>query len=175
MDQKSRPSNFRIKVIPFVFTIAIFPFLLSIPTGSANGSDQSANINPFIKKYISHNATGIGKSKQLVFATNKDRSSALVTIHSLEKKDGAWQLAFPPFAGSIGEKGFAAIDEKREGDGKSPSGISLWGWLSAIILRLGPKCLTDRPQTMTTGWMMSIRKITTSGSRVNPRQRLGKG
>ena len=123
MDQKSRPNNFRIKAITFVFTIAISPFLLSFPTGSANGRDQSANLNPFIKKYISHNVTGIGESKQLIFATNKDRSSVLVTIHSLEKKYGAWQVVFPPFAGSIGEKGFAAIDEKREGDGKSPSGI----------------------------------------------------
>lgn len=123
MAKKSKPNNFRIKAIPFVLTIAITPFLLSNPTGSSSGSDQPANINPFINKYISHNVTGIGESKQVVFATIKDRSSVLVTIHTLEKKDGAWQLVFPPFAGSIGEKGFAAIDQKREGDGKSPTGI----------------------------------------------------
>jgi L,D-peptidoglycan transpeptidase YkuD (ErfK/YbiS/YcfS/YnhG family) len=41
----------------------------------------------------------------------------------VERNNGIWHLVLPAFAGSIGEMGFAAIDNKREGDGKSPSGV----------------------------------------------------
>ena len=123
MDKKSRSNNFRVEAITVVFTMVIFPILVLFPTVSVKGSEQSANLSPFIKKYIAQNAAPIGESRQLVFATNRDDSSALVTIHILEKNNGVWHFVFPGFAGSIGEKGFAAIDKKREGDGKSPSGI----------------------------------------------------
>jgi L,D-peptidoglycan transpeptidase YkuD (ErfK/YbiS/YcfS/YnhG family) len=80
-------------------------------------------MNRFTKKFISRHTTQIGGSEQIIFATNKDPSSFLVTIHAVERTDGVWHLVFPKFTGSIGEMGFAAVDEKREGDGKSPSGI----------------------------------------------------
>jgi L,D-peptidoglycan transpeptidase YkuD (ErfK/YbiS/YcfS/YnhG family) len=123
MDKKLKPSRFRVVAIIFVFIMAIFLILFSSAISSAKESDLSTNINPFIKKFIARHTTQIGKSEQLIFATNRDASSFRVTIHTLERSKGVWQLVLSPFAGSIGEKGFAAIDKKREGDGKSPSGI----------------------------------------------------
>jgi len=146
MDKKSRPNLFRGEAITFVFTMAIFPILVSFLTGSVKGSEQPANLSPFIKKYIAQNATPIGESRQLVFATNRDDSSALVTIHVLEKNKGVWQLVFPAFAGSIGEKGFAALAKKREGDGKSPSGIFLLG----IAFGYDPSVATKMPYRQAT-------------------------
>jgi L,D-peptidoglycan transpeptidase YkuD (ErfK/YbiS/YcfS/YnhG family) len=147
MDKKSRSNNFRVEAITFVFTMAIFPILVSFPTGIVKGSEQSVNLSLFIKKYIAQNATPIGESKQLVFATNRDDSSALVTIHVLEKNNGVWHLVFPAFAGSIGEKGFAAIDKKREGDGKSPSGIfplgTAFGYDPSVATKMPYREATD--------------------------------
>ena len=147
MDKKSRPNNFAIKAITFLFTMAIFLILVSFSTGSVKGSDQSANPTPFIKKCISRNVTGIGGSEQLVFVTNKDRSSILVTIHALEKNNGVWQLVFPAFAASIGKKGFAAIGKKREGDGKSPSGIFplglAFGYYPSVATKMHYRQATD--------------------------------
>ena len=34
-----------------------------------------------------------------------------------------WKMAFEPFNAVIGKNGFATAGEKREGDGKTPSGI----------------------------------------------------
>ena len=123
MGKKLRTSRFKVKAIPFIFMMATFPILFSCATSSAQGSDQPASLSRFIKEFIAHHTAQIGESQQLIFATNSDASSVLVTLQALERNNGFWRLVFPTFAGSIGEMGFASVDDKREGDGKSPSGI----------------------------------------------------
>ena len=123
MGKKLRTGRFKVSAIPFMFTMAIFPILFSCATNSAKGSDQLASISGFVKEFIAHHAAQIGESQQLIFATNRDGSSVLVTLQVLERNDRVWRLVFPTFTGSIGEMGFAPVDDKREGDGKSPSGI----------------------------------------------------
>ena len=123
MGKKLRTSRFKVKAIPFISMMAIFPILFSCAINSAKGSDQPASISRFIKEFIAHHAAQIGESQQLIFATNNDASSVLVILQVLERNDRVWRLVFPTFTGSIGEMGFAAVDDKREGDGKSPSGI----------------------------------------------------
>ena len=103
--------------------MVLCPSLFSLASNNIEESAQPANTSPFLEEFIAHHATQIRESGQLIFAINTDSSSFHVTIHTLEKKSGAWHLVFPAFDGSIGEKGFAAIGEKREGDGKTPSGI----------------------------------------------------
>jgi L,D-peptidoglycan transpeptidase YkuD (ErfK/YbiS/YcfS/YnhG family) len=60
---------------------------------------------------------------QLIFVTNQEASSFAVAIDVLERKGGHWRFVFPRFNGTIGEKGFASLDKKKEGDGRSPTGI----------------------------------------------------
>ena len=146
MDKKLKPSRFKVKAITFILIMAIFLILVSCPTYSVKGSGPSAKITPFIKKFIAHHATQIWESEQLIFATNRDSSSVLVTIHALERNNGVWHLVFPTFTGSIGEKGFAAIDNKREGDGKSPSGIFPLG----IAFGYDPSVVTKMPYRQAT-------------------------
>jgi D-alanyl-D-alanine dipeptidase len=121
--KKLRPIRFKGKAIPFLFIVAILPVLFSCATYSLKESGQPTKINRFSNKFIAHHTEQIGESEQLIFATNRDSSSFLVTIHAVEKSNGFWHLVFPGFIGSIGEMGFAAIDDKREGDGKSPTGV----------------------------------------------------
>jgi L,D-peptidoglycan transpeptidase YkuD (ErfK/YbiS/YcfS/YnhG family) len=45
------------------------------------------------------------------------------TLYAMEKREDNWQMALEPINTVIGEKGFAPPGEKREGDGKTPSGI----------------------------------------------------
>jgi L,D-peptidoglycan transpeptidase YkuD (ErfK/YbiS/YcfS/YnhG family) len=44
-------------------------------------------------------------------------------IYALEKQDGKWNLKLEPIPAVIGKNGFAKLGEKREGDGRTPSGI----------------------------------------------------
>ncbi|PKN77346.1 MAG: hypothetical protein CVU52_00920 [Deltaproteobacteria bacterium HGW-Deltaproteobacteria-10] len=65
----------------------------------------------------------IEKSSQLLLVTNNSPSSVDVKIHALEKQGGKWKIVRESFNGVIGKNGFAGPGEKREGDGKTPSGI----------------------------------------------------
>jgi L,D-peptidoglycan transpeptidase YkuD (ErfK/YbiS/YcfS/YnhG family) len=146
IDKKLKPSRFKGKAMILLFIMAIFPILFSCATYSLKASGQSASINPLIKKFIAHHPNQLGESEQLIFATNRDSSSVLVTIHALERNNGVWHLVFPTSTGSIGEMGFAAIDKKREGDGKSPSGIFPLG----IAFGYDPSVVTKMPYRQAT-------------------------
>jgi L,D-peptidoglycan transpeptidase YkuD (ErfK/YbiS/YcfS/YnhG family) len=137
MDKKMRPSRFKAKAIPFIsfFIISILAVLFSCaPPGL------------FIKKFIEHHSSQIGESQQLIFATNRDSTSSIVAIHAVERNNGGWRLVFPAFKGSVGEKGFAAMGDKREGDGKSPSGVFPLG----IAFGYEPSVATKMPYRQAT-------------------------
>jgi L,D-peptidoglycan transpeptidase YkuD (ErfK/YbiS/YcfS/YnhG family) len=141
-----KPSRFTVGPIPVVFIMAIFLILFSCAAYRAEESVPSARINRFVKKFMARHTTQIGESEQLIFVTNRDSSSFVVTIHALEKENGIWRLVFPTFKGSIGERGFAAVDEKREGDGKSPTGIFPFG----IAFGYDPSVETKMPYRQVT-------------------------
>jgi L,D-peptidoglycan transpeptidase YkuD (ErfK/YbiS/YcfS/YnhG family) len=146
MDKKVEPSRYKIRAIPFILIITIFPILFACTTYGIRESVPSVKINRFIKKFIAHHAAQIGESEQLIFATNRDSSSSLVTIHVVERNNGVWQLIFPRFDGSVGEMGFAAMGNKREGDGKSPSGVFPLG----IAFGYDPSVATKMPYRQAT-------------------------
>ena len=107
-----KPSCFKGRATLFIFIVAILPIFISCTI-----------YGRFAKRFIAHHTAQIRESEQLIFATNRDPSSSVVTIQTVERDNGVWQMVLPGFAGSIGEKGFAPIGDKREGDGKSPSGV----------------------------------------------------
>ena len=61
-------------------------------------------------------------ARQLVVVTAADYSTAHVTVRTYRHRDGGWRLAFGPWSGYIGGRGFAPPGEKREGDLQTPSG-----------------------------------------------------
>jgi L,D-peptidoglycan transpeptidase YkuD (ErfK/YbiS/YcfS/YnhG family) len=122
----------------FLFIMTTVPLSILF-TNNLKGNEPPPTVSLFIKKFISQGATQIGRSRQLIFATNTDASSFLVTIHVLEKNDAIWTLAFPVFIGTIGEKGFASIHKKKEGDRKSPTGIFPLGTAFGYSLSVATK------------------------------------
>ncbi len=44
-------------------------------------------------------------------------------VYALEKSDFTWRQAMAPMDAVIGRNGFARVGEKREGDGRTPSGL----------------------------------------------------
>ncbi|MCK3682720.1 L,D-transpeptidase family protein [Maribellus sp. YY47] len=66
---------------------------------------------------------------QLLVVIAEQSGNAQVNLFALEKADEKWEIKSGPFAAGIGRNGFAAMGEKMEGDGKSPSGIFYLGHL----------------------------------------------
>jgi L,D-peptidoglycan transpeptidase YkuD (ErfK/YbiS/YcfS/YnhG family) len=63
------------------------------------------------------------ESTQALLVINDNPLSVTAKIYILEKFGAQWIPAFDPINAVIGKKGFAPSDEKREGDGRTPSGI----------------------------------------------------
>lgn len=62
-------------------------------------------------------------STQALLVTADHPGNFRATMYALEKRDAAWQNAFPPLPALVGSKGFAPPGEKREGDRRTPSGV----------------------------------------------------
>ena len=123
MDKRLKPNRYHARPILFTIIITISSIFFSCAPYSVKASGPPDKMSRFTKKFIAHHGAQIGESEQLIFATNRDASLSFVTIQAVERNEGVWQIVFPKFSGSIGEMGFAAIDDKREGDNKSPSGV----------------------------------------------------
>ncbi len=62
-------------------------------------------------------------SQILLVANDSFSSFAPGKIYALEKSYFSWRQAMPPFDAVVGRNGFAPPGEKKEGDGRTPSGV----------------------------------------------------
>ncbi len=63
------------------------------------------------------------KSRQVIVAFGRQNGSKSVQVFGLQKTPSGWEMELGPFPGTVGRNGFAKVGEKREGDGKTPSGL----------------------------------------------------
>ena len=147
MGKRSNLGNFQGRTFIFLFVMTVYLFSLPFATNKVEGNEASTSISPFIQEFITQNAARIGKSRQLIFATNRDASSFLIEIHVLERKKGTWRLVFPSFIGTIGEKGYAPLNKKKEGDGRSPTGIyslgTAFGYSPSVATKMAYRQTTE--------------------------------
>jgi L,D-peptidoglycan transpeptidase YkuD (ErfK/YbiS/YcfS/YnhG family) len=77
-----------------------------------------------MKTFLAAYENKINKSNQILLVIdNSSLFSNERKVYALEKKGDDWKMAFEPFNAVIGKNGFAPTGKKREGDGKTPSGI----------------------------------------------------
>lgn len=78
--------------------------------------------------------------KQLLVAVAEARDSTTASVYTLEHSPSGWQLLSGPLPAMIGRNGFAPFGEKREGDGRVPTGLfpleSAFGYGPSIDSRM---------------------------------------
>jgi L,D-peptidoglycan transpeptidase YkuD (ErfK/YbiS/YcfS/YnhG family) len=62
-------------------------------------------------------------SSQAVLVVGDNRQGKGVIVYLFEKNEGTWRVLPKEFPAIIGKNGFAPIGEKKEGDGKTPTGM----------------------------------------------------
>ncbi|MEN6318046.1 MAG: L,D-transpeptidase family protein [Syntrophaceae bacterium] len=112
--------------IPVFLTICASLFLASVCASVSDVPDKSSKRNAQLLQRIdfpgSHEKL-IGESSQVLIVRNVNPGLVDVQVIALEKRNGRWESPFAPIEGVIGKNGFAPSGEKREGDGRTPSGI----------------------------------------------------
>ena len=94
--------------------------LLSLAACVFPSSASKFDINSFTAVHESK----IGKSTQILLVIDSGfLFFTKIKVYALEKKGNDWKMALEPFNAVIGRNGFAQAGQKREGDGKTPSGI----------------------------------------------------
>ena len=89
---------------------------------------QGCVFAPFATKFDTENFLAtqknkIGKSSQIILARDDSFFCfTKTTLYLMEKQKDDWEMAFEPIKATIGTNGFAPEGEKREGDGRTPSG-----------------------------------------------------
>jgi L,D-peptidoglycan transpeptidase YkuD (ErfK/YbiS/YcfS/YnhG family) len=105
-------------------TIGLYPFfivsLLLFSCCFANPQMTENELKALLAPYESK----IGQSTQIILVrVSKGPSSSGYFVYAVAKKQGQWEWVSGPMEATIGRNGFALPEEKREGDGKTPSGI----------------------------------------------------
>jgi L,D-peptidoglycan transpeptidase YkuD (ErfK/YbiS/YcfS/YnhG family) len=69
-----------------------------------------------VRIHNTHNAT------QVITVTAGSYGSTRANVRAYAKRNGKWHLVYGPYKACIGYNGFAPPGDKREGDGRTPSG-----------------------------------------------------
>ncbi len=95
---------------------------------------------------------------QLLVVYNEKPESFTTVFVALEKKDNKWVVKQSPIEAGIGKNGFAFPDEKREGDGKSPTGIFKIGKLFSYEKQLNT-LLENQQTTKDDKWIDDVNSV----------------
>ncbi len=84
----------------------------------------STLIKPDANGFLDKHKNKIGKSSQILLVRDEGfLFFTLAKLYTFEKQGDIWQQAFEPMDAAIGRNDFALDQQKREGDGKTPSGV----------------------------------------------------
>jgi L,D-peptidoglycan transpeptidase YkuD (ErfK/YbiS/YcfS/YnhG family) len=66
--------------------------------------------------------SGIGSASQVVAVTAESYGTSVATLTAYQRGASGWTQVFGPWTANVGRNGVAPAGEKREGDGRTPSG-----------------------------------------------------
>lgn len=100
---------------------SIFPLLILLSLSACTFVPTITR--PIPEEHLASLERQTSESAQVLLVTNDNPLSVTAEVYVFEKIGAKWIPAFDPVNAVIGKKGFAPPDEKREGDGRTPSGI----------------------------------------------------
>ena len=112
------------------------------PAAAENLQQQAAAEQEQAAAELKHAATvaaalqgGSFPAQQLLAVIAEGKETSLARLYLLERVAGGWALKGGPLSATVGRHGFAAPGAKREGDGRTPSGLypleSVFGYAAA--------------------------------------------
>jgi len=134
--------------IPLLIFASLFASLFFAPLSAANSTaSSSASLREILPIDLGGSLeNSIGASSQLLLVRSTNATAIDARISAWERTNGHWQHPFASMDGVIGRKGFAPQGEKREGDGRTPTGIFPLG----TVFGYGPSFPTRMPYRQAT-------------------------
>lgn len=115
-------------------------FLLVALVLASSVSRSAARMPERIPALLARLDTRLEDRRQVLYVDPDVRVPTRATVYPLERKRTSWSLTFGPFPANLGRNGMAPAWEKREGDGRTPTGIyplrQAFGYPAAVRTRL---------------------------------------
>ena len=122
--------------------LLLFPVVLLLCAACAAQHRTSASIEKVTREKLeTAGQVLLVKENRFLFWTSP-------SVYAMEKQNGVWTEVFDPMPAVIGRNGFARLPEKREGDGRTPSGLyrlgTAFGYAESVETRMPYRqALTD--------------------------------
>lgn len=113
----------------YLLYILLFQYLITCQFNEPANGQVTGNPAKKALKIVKKNAVLLDSISQLVVVFNETPGQNSAVLVAMEKDNRNWRVIFKPMPVGIGRKGFAAPNEKREGDNQSPSGFFRLGQL----------------------------------------------
>jgi L,D-peptidoglycan transpeptidase YkuD (ErfK/YbiS/YcfS/YnhG family) len=132
-------------------TPILLALLTLLFTSFLHGCHLTRSAGPISGATLKEWKTGLDRianhSHQLLLVLNQDPPATEAMVYAFEKTSAQWDLAFSPVRAVIGRKGFAALEMKQEGDGKTPSGVfrlgTAFGYAGSVQTRMPYRQVTE--------------------------------
>ena len=81
----------------------------------------------------------VGAALQAIVVTAPRYAATTATLTAYERGPGGWRTVFGPWSANVGTRGVAPPGEKREGDGRTPSGVYGFDFFFGVVADPGVK------------------------------------
>lgn len=78
---------------------------------------------PSASSLLVSRVAGIGSAQQVITVATDGYGTSYATLTAFERAGTGWRQVFGPWSAFVGRNGVAPSGEKREGDGRTPSGV----------------------------------------------------
>jgi L,D-peptidoglycan transpeptidase YkuD (ErfK/YbiS/YcfS/YnhG family) len=95
----------------------------TVPSASATTTTATPPASPGRAALPDPRLAQAGSAGQAVLVTAPTYGSTTATLTAYERTEQGWRRALGPWPAHVGTRGIAPPDEKREGDGRTPSGV----------------------------------------------------
>jgi L,D-peptidoglycan transpeptidase YkuD (ErfK/YbiS/YcfS/YnhG family) len=82
---------------------------------------------------------GVGSAEQVISVIAEDYGQSTATLTAYERDGAGWKQVFGPWPAYVGSRGFAPLDQKREGDNRTPSGAYGFDFAFGVLADPGVK------------------------------------
>jgi L,D-peptidoglycan transpeptidase YkuD (ErfK/YbiS/YcfS/YnhG family) len=105
---------------------------VSPTTNMATTSTTTADIAPAAATVPATQLTGVGSAGQAIVVTAPHYGATTAALTAYQRTADGWELAFGPWSAHVGSNGLAPPGQKREGDGRTPSGVYGFDFLFGV-------------------------------------------
>jgi L,D-peptidoglycan transpeptidase YkuD (ErfK/YbiS/YcfS/YnhG family) len=94
------------------------------PTTGAPATTGTTAVDPALAR--------VGSAGQAIVVTAARYGATTATLTAYERRVDGWTVTFGPWPANVGTRGLAPPGEKREGDGRTPSGVYAFDFLFGV-------------------------------------------